>query len=121
MTNNIVSGNTCSNSASYAAGNGTGGGIYAKQSILSGNEITSNTTVGKFGYGGGIYAEGSTISGNTIDGNTTNSRNTDQISRGGGIYILSGTISDNLINNNTVSGGSDQQGSSLRLLEHNQL
>jgi putative cofactor-binding repeat protein len=82
VINNIVTNNTLIRSYSDA----NGGGIYAKDSTVSGNTVSGNSAIAtgggiNYGRGGGIYAYNSTVSGNTVSGNSTAGN-----ARGGGIY-----------------------------------
>ena len=72
----------------------SGGGIYAANSILTGNVVSANNC---YLDGGGIYESGSTLTDNTVSGNTT------MYQHGGGIYAAGGTLTNNVISGNTAN------------------
>ena len=115
ITNNIVTNNT----VTIGFGEANGGGIYAKDSTVSGNTVSSNSAiatgggVNRRGLGGGIYAYNSTVSGNTVSGNSTAASSNGSA---GGIYASGSTVSGNIVSGNSATfygGGIYASGSTV--------
>lgn len=112
IVNNIVTNNVAGVSLGAHAANG--GGLclsYASGSVISGNQIISNTaSLGARGAGGGLilnYPYGVMMSSNRVIENTATKHST-LAGSGGGIAITgsgaAATIQDNLIESNRTNG-----------------
>jgi len=88
ITDNTLQGNSAN----------TGAGIYAVESTLRGNTVTSNMSQGD---GGGIYAEESTVEDNTVELNTV-----PNFGHGAGVFLMGNTeFTSNTVISNTAPGG----------------
>lgn len=79
---------------------GSGGGILVaggSNSVIRGNRIYSNATLGSSGYGGGVYVQGRKplVQDNVIYSNTAQKQ-------GGGIYVAGSIQNDVTIENNRI-------------------